>query len=200
MPYTTVVAGTYATASWANANVRDQGISQFASTAARDSAITSPVSGMVCITQDSGLMWVYTGSAWIQYGSYGGWTAWTPVLGAVTTAPTSSPTIFTTGRYVRIGNTIHGWGRVLAGPTSTTVGVGDYTFSLPVNFRNAGIVQPVGTLYYLDQSATSRVLSLQTTGAANLTLANDGTGNISATSPGLGINDQMRYTFTYEAA
>jgi hypothetical protein len=200
MPYTTVVAGTYATASWANANVRDQTIAQFASTSARDAAITSPVEGMVCITQDSGLMWIYTGSAWIQYGSYGGWTAWTPVLSAVTTAPTSSPTLSTTGRYVRMGNTIHGWGRVLAGASSTTVGTGDYTFSLPVNFRNAGIVQPVGTLYYLDSSATPRVLSLQTTGSANLTLAVDSTGNISATSPGLGTNDQMRYSFTYEAA
>lgn len=200
MPYTTIVAGTYAQAAWANANVRDQAVSQFASTAARDSAITSPVSGMVCVTQDSGLMWVYTGSAWIQYGSYGGWTAWTPVLSAVTTAPTSSPAVSTQGRYVRMGNTVHGWGRVLAGASSTTVGTGDYTFSLPINVRNAGIVQPVGTLYYLDSSGTSRVLSLQTTGAANLTLAIDGTGNISASSPGLGVNDQMRYTFTYEAA
>jgi hypothetical protein len=200
MPYTTLVAGTSATASWANANVRDQTIAQFANVAERNSFIGTPVEGMVCVTQDAGLMWVYDGSAWIQYGSFGGWTAWTPALTAVTTSPTSSPAISTSGRYVRWGNTIHGWGRILAGATSTTAGTGDYQFSLPVNVRSAGIVQPVGVLYYLDASGTSRVLSLQTTGAANLTLAVDGTGTISSGSPGLGINDQMRYTFTYEAA
>jgi hypothetical protein len=47
MPYTTLVAGTVITAAWANANVRDQTVSPFASTAARDSAISSPVAGMV---------------------------------------------------------------------------------------------------------------------------------------------------------
>ena len=47
MPYTTLVPGTTITASWANTNVRDQTIGAFASTGARDSAITSPVAGMV---------------------------------------------------------------------------------------------------------------------------------------------------------
>ena len=47
MPYTTLVAGTTITAAWANTNVRDQTIGAFASTGARDSAITSPVAGMV---------------------------------------------------------------------------------------------------------------------------------------------------------
>jgi hypothetical protein len=200
MPYTTIVAGTYATASWANANVRDQTIAQFDSTTDRDSAITSPVEGMVCITQDSGLMWIYTGSAWIQYGSYGGWTAWTPVMSSTGTAPTLGTGNTSSGRYVRMGNTIHGWGRILIGSAATAVGTGDYTFTLPVNFRNAGFVLQVGSLFYVDSSATSRVTSLQTSGATNLTLALDGTGIISATSPGIGVNDQIRYSFTYEAA
>lgn len=200
MPYTTIVAGTYAQAAWANANVRDQTIAQFASTSARDAAITAPVSGMVCITQDSGLMWVYTGSAWIQYGSYGGWTAFTPVMGATTTAPTLGTGSSSTGRYVRMGNTVHGWGRILVGSAATAVGTGDYTFTLPVNFRNAGYVLPLGNLFYVDVSGTSRVTSLQTSGAVNLTVGVDGTGIISATSPGIGVNDQIRYNFTYEAA
>ncbi len=46
MGYSTVVAGTTITASWANANVRDQVVTPFSSTSARDSAITSPVVGM----------------------------------------------------------------------------------------------------------------------------------------------------------
>jgi len=47
MPYTTLVAGTTITAAWANTNVRDQTIGAFGSTGACDSAITSPVAGMV---------------------------------------------------------------------------------------------------------------------------------------------------------
>lgn len=47
MAYTTVVTGTAITAAWGNGDVRDQVIVPFASTAARDSAITSPVVGMV---------------------------------------------------------------------------------------------------------------------------------------------------------
>lgn len=200
MPYTTILAGDWATSTWANANVRDQVITQFASTAARDAAVTSPVSGMVCITQDSGLMWVYTGSAWIQYGSYGGWTAWTPVMSATVTPPTLGTGNTSSGRYVRMGNTIHGWGRILIGSAATAVGTGDYTFTLPVNFRNAGFVLQLGSLFYVDTSATSRVTSLQTSGATNLTVGIDATGIVSATSPGIGVNDQIRYSFTYEAA
>ena len=47
MPYTTNVAGTTITSSGANANVRDQVVTPFATTSARDSAITVPVKGMV---------------------------------------------------------------------------------------------------------------------------------------------------------
>jgi len=46
MPYTTSVAGTTITASWANANVRDQVVTPFSSTSALASAITAPVVGM----------------------------------------------------------------------------------------------------------------------------------------------------------
>lgn len=46
MPYTTLVSGTTITSSWANENVRDQVVTPFASSAARSSAITSPVAGM----------------------------------------------------------------------------------------------------------------------------------------------------------
>ena len=46
MPYTTLVPGTVITASWANANVRDQVLTPFASAATRDATITSPVTGM----------------------------------------------------------------------------------------------------------------------------------------------------------
>lgn len=66
MPYTTLVAGTTITAAWANASVRDQVITPFASTAARDSAITAPVNGMLCTTTDTGYLWYYRTSKWLR--------------------------------------------------------------------------------------------------------------------------------------
>jgi len=47
MPYTTVLAGTAITASWANANVRDQAVTPFATVADRTSSIATPLAGMV---------------------------------------------------------------------------------------------------------------------------------------------------------
>jgi hypothetical protein len=61
--YSTVVGGTTITASWGNANVRDQVVTPFASTSARDSAITSPVTGMVAYV--AGLLCAYNGNAWV---------------------------------------------------------------------------------------------------------------------------------------
>lgn len=64
MPYTTVVPSTTITAAWGNANVRDQVVTPFASAAARTSAITSPVNGMVSYLQDVGRLEINNGSAW----------------------------------------------------------------------------------------------------------------------------------------
>lgn len=65
MPYTTLVAGTTITASWANANVRDQAVTPFASTGARSSAITSPVTGMVSYITGTSRLEMYDGTTWV---------------------------------------------------------------------------------------------------------------------------------------
>lgn len=64
MPYTTSVAGTTITASWANANVRDQVVTPFATAAARSSAITSPVEGMLSFRTDADAFEFYNATAW----------------------------------------------------------------------------------------------------------------------------------------
>jgi hypothetical protein len=63
MPYTTVVAGTTITAAWGNV-VRDQLVTPFATAAARTSAITSPVTGMLSYRSDGDVFDGYNGSAW----------------------------------------------------------------------------------------------------------------------------------------
>ena len=69
MPYTTLAPGQTISSSWANANVRDQTVTPFASTSARDSAITSPVNGMYCTTTDTGFLWRYNGTKWLRQGA-----------------------------------------------------------------------------------------------------------------------------------
>lgn len=66
MGYTTLSAGQVLTASHMNNEVRDQVISKFSTTAARDAAIGSPAEPMeVAITgEDRG--YVYNGSAWVR--------------------------------------------------------------------------------------------------------------------------------------
>ncbi len=64
--YFTPVAGTVVSSSAHDQYVRDQVVSQFASTSARDSAITSPVAGMMCYTADSDWYWRYNGTKWLR--------------------------------------------------------------------------------------------------------------------------------------
>lgn len=103
MPYTTILAGTWATASWANSNVRDQVVTPFTTSAARDAAITSPVEGMLAyLTAPStgeytstgqntfaptGVLTVYNGARWV---------ALTPISAYTATGGTLTSTSFTT--------------------------------------------------------------------------------------------------------
>lgn len=64
MPYVTVVAGSVITASWGNANVRDQNVTPFATAAARASAITTPIAGMLSYRADLPGWEGYTAAAW----------------------------------------------------------------------------------------------------------------------------------------
>jgi hypothetical protein len=64
MPYTTSVAGTVITSSWANTNVRDQVVTPFTNAAARTSAISAPVEGMVAYLADVNRYEFYNGAAW----------------------------------------------------------------------------------------------------------------------------------------
>lgn len=101
MPYTTVVSATTITASWGNANVRDQVVTPFASASARDSAITSPVTGMLCYTSGDDTLWRYNGSKWLRQrrcadlGSYSNsTTSFTDVGGISFTSDTNSTYAF----------------------------------------------------------------------------------------------------------
>lgn len=65
MGYVTVAAPGTITASYGNTNIRDQVVTPFATTGARDSAITSPVDGMLCTITGTDTLMEYNGSAWV---------------------------------------------------------------------------------------------------------------------------------------
>lgn len=124
MAYTTVVAGTAITAAWGNADVRDQVVVPFASTASRDAAITAPVNGMRSYTTDTGTAWIYNGSTWVEWGTTGAWKAWTPTLTNLTLGNGTLDC-----QYFKIGRTVH-WKFKMTLGTTSSVGTTP-TFSLP---------------------------------------------------------------------
>lgn len=116
MPYTTNVAGTVITAAWANSNIRDQVVTPFASTGARDSAITSPVSGMLAMIQSGNyLEGIYTRLSagvwrpgfWNMAGGYLGNVVYTPANFTFTNVAANSasfsPTLLANRRYIAVG-------------------------------------------------------------------------------------------------
>lgn len=131
MPYTTLVAGTTILASWANASVRDQVVTPFASTAARDSAITVPVDGMLEAITGIDALTYYDGAAWDQIGPLAAWTSYTPTVrqGGSTPAITNNDS-----GYMRIGRTIIG--RVRLQVNAAGSGGNAATVSLPVDHKS----------------------------------------------------------------
>ena len=195
MPYTTIVPGTYATASWANANVRDQAISQFASTAARDSAITSPVEGMVAAITDTNQLTVYTGSAWVEYGRYGAWLSYTPTW---TNLTVGNGTVVT--KYVRVGSMVTYTGKITIGSTTSIAGF--VSVALPVTAQD-GFMN--GSARYNDDGTRAYV------GAVNISSGGTSIGFTHSESGGFGAwnatnpftiaaGDLITWNITYEAA
>jgi hypothetical protein len=64
MPRKVFVAGEILTAADVNTNLMDQAVMSFAGTAARGSAIPSPVEGMAAYLEDQNILSLYDGSAW----------------------------------------------------------------------------------------------------------------------------------------
>lgn len=63
--FKTWVNGDVLTAADVNTYLMEQSVMVFASTAARDSAVTSPTEGMFAYTSDSDTLFYYDGAAWV---------------------------------------------------------------------------------------------------------------------------------------
>jgi len=141
MPYTTSVAGTTITASWANANVRDQVVTPFASTSALASAITAPVVGMATyissndaneglITRSSANQWrMPWNMPWGRVGSV--------VVGTTMTSGTSGSMSDLSGLSV----------------TFTAIANRYYKASMMISNLNSSVAQTVNTIFANGSSA-----------------------------------------------
>ncbi|MET9733788.1 hypothetical protein ABZZ79_24990 [Streptomyces sp. NPDC006458] len=102
-------------------------ILRYATATDRDSAVTTPVAGMVAWLSTPGTLTYYTGSAWIALGA---WNTYTPTWSADPSAPSIGNGTMT-GKYAVVGKVCHFTTLVTFGST-TTFGGPNYTFSLPV--------------------------------------------------------------------
>jgi hypothetical protein len=167
MPRKVFTAGEVLAAADVNEFLMDQTIQSFAGTAARGSAIPSPVEGMAAYLNDSNLVSIYDGSAWKNsVGVIGG------VIQAVY-AKTSTVVANTTTSYVDTGLTAtitpkSSTSRILVLVTQNGITRGSLSTSAGVNVR---ILYPNGT-----GEAFATALGFTATGISLYTAASfDGT-------------------------
>lgn len=174
-------------------------VSPFATEAARDSAITAPVEGMLSYQADSDAFTGYTGSAWVEATRLGAWTDYTPTLtqsGAVTKTVTSA-------RWVRAGR------RVSFQVVLTATGSGTANNVVLVGLPVAAVATllPMGSGMIFDTSASTFYSGLLLGGASASVaqiVANGnviGLGGTSAVfAAALASGDIIYAAGTYEAA
>jgi hypothetical protein len=177
-----------------------QTIPAFATTAARDSAIASPVEGQTAFIELNDIYQYYNGSSWQNLLFAGAWVAYTPTLTNFTLGSGSTSSFY----YQIIGKQVNVRGRITLGTGGSLSGIPSFT--LPVNcvlsnqFWNTNVrLLDFGTETYLGQ------VSLSTTGAQVNCIGASGTYatslSVNATRPMTWTaSDQMDISFSYEAA
>jgi hypothetical protein len=170
MPFKTFTAGTLATASDVNTYLMNQSIPTFASTTARNAAITSPVEGQFAYINLNDITTYYDGTAWRNFLFPSTWIAYTPTLTNVTLGSGGTSAFY----YQVVGKQINVRGRITLGTTGALTGVA--TFSLPINailsdqFWDAGVnMVDGGTMFH------SGVIRVGTSTATVLALNGAGT-------------------------
>lgn len=146
--YKTFTAGSILTASDVNGYLRDQTIPIFATTAARDAAITAPTEGQFAYSQADDSYYVYSGTAWLPYNLI--WRSWTPTINNLTkgTSPTESYT------YAQLGKTVFVNFYIKLGTGGAVSG--DVNFSLPVDHASTNRGLADGSVTIIDDSASVR--------------------------------------------
>ena len=193
MPINTVADNDVLTASFWNANVRDQVVSTTTS-----GARPSGTEGQVIYETDTDAFQVYNGG-WIEYGRTAGATTWTPQIdqGATTNIAKTVVTAF----YIRRGNIVDAW-CTLAVTASGTAG-SNLTVTLPVAPVGYTANDPLGSAYVNDSSAAANSTASQAWYVSGSTLLFRAIGGTNwGVSPNVAIasGDSIRFQVSYRVA
>lgn len=152
----------------------------------------SPAEGQFAWQADQGQLMVYTSTAW-EILVKANWLTYVPADIAQGGARTSTKT----GRYNRVGNTIHGVVRYALTDTGTSAGV---TVGLPATTSASMPASvPIGVFYFSDDSTGGSIAGIMT-GTPSTTVGTlfDTTGGTFILTA-LGSSDLVTAQFTYEA-
>lgn len=177
--YRTFVAGEVATAANVQGYLMKQAVMSFANAGTRDSVVTAPEEGMVAYTQDTDIYYSYTNAAWVPIDYAGAWTDYTPTWASSGTAPGLGNGT-AAGRYKVSGKEVTFYAQIVLGTTST-VGTGSYTLSLPPITARTTIAQKSLTSFF--DSSTGNVYM----GMFNINATNTGLAVISNVAAGSGM-------------
>lgn len=126
---------------------------RFATAAARDALLTSPVQGMKAWLNDLKIWTAHDGTTWLPFG--GTTQTYTPVWTASTTNPVLSNGVIA-GRYTQVGKMVTCSIELTMG-SSTTYGSGTWSLTLPVGARTSNRIGLTGLA--IDQSSGTRYFS-----------------------------------------
>jgi len=208
MPYTTVVAGTTITASWANTNVRDQVVSTFANSADRNSAIGSPTEGMLSFLTGTNRVDVYNAAGYsaLVNPAHGAWVDYSASAEVQQSASYLARTVGL-ARYIRIGRLCtYAFSITLAG--SGTAGQ-HVNILLPFDHALGGSTGGHGTGGVVDVSASLEypAFVVPSTAAANLawfrstaSTALDARLGVATFTAALATGDVVNGSLTYQTA
>lgn len=203
MSYKTWVSGEVLTASDLNTYLMQQSVPNFATTAERDAAITSPAEGQFCYVADQDAFFVYNGS-WIGYDNT--WKSWTPTWANVTKGTGATETY----AYMRLGKLVIAHGSLTLG-TSGAVS-GSVTVTMPVASATTAISTTAGTAFFFDTSASATfqgVVEIATNSTTATIRASDAATaylsrtNLSSTIPfgaAWAVGDRIGFNVTYQVA
>ena len=196
---TNVATGDVLTATRYNADVVANTLAGgpiFATTVARDAAITAPFVGQRAFISGTLINTQYNGTAWVEVGPIGTWTTFTPQL---RTGTTNVPSTNNYGRYVQQGKMITAQAKVTATAGGTASGA--IKLSIPTGTAVVGTDSTIGT-YLVKDTGTAYY-----TGAAGIVEAGYVSGqaynsadNMGASTPAMTIvlGDVVSYAVVYE--